>query len=122
MRLPLYRKRWWLLAVTSAATVVALWAALTRPIPLDQRVGQIGVGMTEAEVEAVLGPPGNHSRYFDIIHTGGGLPDDGWSPEWMWDEGYASIRFGDNGRVRRVHFAPHDRPPLLDRLRTRLRF
>ena len=122
MGLPLRLKRRWSLVAIALAGVLALVVILTRPVPFKERVKQLRDGMTEAEVKAILGPPGNHSgQRYAKVHRGCGLEQgEGWIHEWMWDDGYVSIWFGDDGKAKIIDVTPHDPPPLFDGLRDRL--
>jgi hypothetical protein len=109
------------LVVLAVGAVVATALTVSRPTPLEGRVGRIQSGMTLAEVCVVLGaPPGDHTRYVSYLRRGlhrSGSPTE----EWDWDEGCVDVRFGPDGRVEDVSFYPNtDAPSAWDRVRYRL--
>jgi hypothetical protein len=97
------------LAVVVAAGVVVLW-------PRQDRITQknfalIHVGMTRADVEAILGPPGDYTT--GPLTVGGGLtispwrvnatrlyPKENGSPyDWLTDTGWYTVTFDDSDKV-----------------------
>jgi hypothetical protein len=78
MRLPVSRKRWWLLA-GAAVALVALTAVLTWPESLESRAKRIQPGMTQAQVGRVFGRSPNWSG--EIGPKPAGSPgDEFWHP------------------------------------------
>jgi|SRR5262245_16663444 len=118
-------RRWALAGCAAglAALAAAVWWPRPVSAPVAERVGRIRPGMTQAEVDAVLGgPPGDYSTY-----PGKGLggppspPRVGFYADWRWNEGFLRVHFDDTGRVIRPYYAA-DPPPsalkwLLDHLR-----
>jgi hypothetical protein len=72
------------LAVVVAVGVVALWPR-PRPQPSSritrENFDRIKVGMTRAEVEAILGPEGDHRTR----HGETEMLDGSWNPDWTHD-------------------------------------
>jgi hypothetical protein len=108
------------LVTVALVAVGAMAITLARPVPFTERVNGLREGMTEDEVRAILGPPGNHSlaSWFPFRH--GGWPSEAWISEWLWEDEYASVWFGDHGRAKFIYFAAHEPPPILDRFHARL--
>jgi len=102
--------------------ILAAALALSRPTPLEERVGRIRAGMSGAEVDAVLGaPPGDHTRYVTYVRHGGIRRADSPIMEWDYDEGCVDVRFGPDGRVEDVTYYPNSDPPSVwDRVRHHL--
>jgi hypothetical protein len=92
------------LAVVVAAGVIALWP--TRPNRVTrENYDRIQIGMTRAEVEAILGPPGDYTT----------RPQTLWWPPWSvglsdrWrgDEFAIGLIFDHKRRVRVKYCADH---------------
>ncbi len=107
-------RSWW---VATTVLLVSLGAVLPLACPRPSRITRenferIQEGMTEAEVEELLGPPGNYS-YYEVRMSSGY-----YSPEWIityWagDEGIIDIGFtdADPPRVFSKEFTPQPSPP-----------
>jgi len=102
-------------AITFWAVTLSIMTREARKITFSQDLAnQISIGMTRAEVEAVLGcPPGEYttgpcdtpplgSRAF--IHD-----------QWLSDTGVIIVLFNDRGRVVIVEFWPMRRESFIDR-------
>jgi hypothetical protein len=106
------RKLWWVVAGLAMLALLAAGAFALWPRPdrvTRENVHRISEGMTRAEVEAILGPPGDYSTgplrehgcpqssYHDLamlmaeVGEGGAL--------WLSDTGQAVIWFDSRGRV-----------------------
>jgi len=117
-------KRWWvwLVGLLLAATLSVAGVLISHgSTPINQATfDRIHVGMTEQEVESLLGGPA----------TWDGLDrDDGNSKLSSWSEGKSTedfmeggtidIWFGDDGKVAWKRFSA-DKRPLIDRLKKRI--
>jgi hypothetical protein len=99
-------KRYWrtltaicigLLAMTAA--IVAFW-----PVPLEERVSRIQPGMTEVEVEEVMGlPPGNYSDYAEV-RRGGVDSTESRVRRWIWNDATVKVWFDVDGHVIRTEY------------------
>jgi hypothetical protein len=106
----------WLTAATVAGLVTA-WLLWPRPAITRENAAKIQVGMTSAEVEAILGgPPRN--EFFDWAREDTEPPKPGtWirdervsdTPElkeWHSQYVYVVVRWDDDGRVRSCQVTP----------------
>jgi hypothetical protein len=96
------------LAAFGAVVVLIVVAVLTWPVSLEKRVGRIHPGMTQAEVETVLGSPPGRFR------TDGGItvlkhPVEG-TLEWDWDDGFVVVQFDPAGLVKEAKLHQGSRP------------
>jgi hypothetical protein len=110
----------WFLALT-ALCITVTFAFLVLSVRRSSPIGQAGCdrisrGMSEAEVEKILGEP--------TESWGGPLGLITWFPEpparkyWMGKTGTAMVYFDQAGKVMHVQFAPAiDRESFLDRIR-----
>jgi hypothetical protein len=115
------RKSWWLIPL---AVMLCLFGAIT-PLVVPWRChvtraafAKIEVGMTRAEVEAILGgPPGDYrtqpSPSFSLgVEMGGFIiiatPDH----YWYGDEGQVWVRFAHGGGVEDWGFSPAKHDPI----------
>jgi hypothetical protein len=99
------------LAVVVAAGAVVLWPRLEPPSRITQEnCDQIREGMHQADVEAILGPPGDYTMagpsntFFDthgpiITHQGGGV-----SCFWVGDRAIAYVVFDEYDRCRQWNY------------------
>ena len=126
------RRRLLVFAVLVIA-LVAVVAAGYWAIAPAQRLGRAGyervqLGMTEAEVEDVLGaPPGSHldlpeGQTVSYVHAGAeskGARDGPKGLSWVSNTGHIGVTFGADGRVTGVAFTPlrRNNPTWLDRVR-----
>ncbi len=99
----------WLLVTVSAVALV-LWFA--RPSSLTrQQFNRIKVGMSRAQVEAILGPPGDYRSAESESDGSPRQPGDrfgdfggGGSESWDTDTGIASVEFDSSQNVCGGHF------------------
>jgi hypothetical protein len=82
------------------------------------RFDQIRIGLTQSEVEAILGgPPGD---YITDPSVGYGYVTGGWvntSKEWSANDGIVDVNFGDSNSVRWKRFMPTTHyPTRIERL------
>ena len=113
------------LAVALALTGAVLALAWPRPSHVTQaNFDRIKEGMGRADVEALLGPPGDYTTGPTAVVLDGvrfGWP--GCTKEsWRGDEGIGSVAFGPSGKVEAKKFWPCGRVEIgpLDRLLWRL--
>jgi hypothetical protein len=103
----------------------------TRPAVLASEADyyRIEEGMTQDEVEAILGgPPGDYrsQTFHEVNFLAGslGMPPAGRMEEWLGNEGKILVVFDDKNRVAwKGHpnmTIPVEPPTLLDRVRTKL--
>lgn len=122
---------WVGIAVCLALAVCLSAWLLSRPHPVNRANFQrIQVGMTLAEVEDILGPPGDHAGviYLSRCRLSGRWPeserdDQGAGFEWMSNEGEIAIWFDEDRRVAKTRFWEPQvcQPPvILDRIHSRL--
>ncbi len=100
--------------VLAGVATFALWPSPHRVT--RENCGRVREGMTRAEVEAVLGPPGDY-RTGPVNFDGGLVFDGGFVPlkvtpitmpwesdvddaRWAGDSAYLAVRFDSAGRVR----------------------
>jgi hypothetical protein len=113
------RTRWWLAAAFAAVILCATAAWLSRPLgrPITaQTYDRLGVGMTRAEVQGVLGRPGKTRDDFsqwmnnrspidvdgpDLLNERRHLPG---IEYWYQDSGVILLRFDADGRVADKQF------------------
>jgi hypothetical protein len=111
------RKLGWVLA--GLAVVVAVGAVVLWPRPdriTLEHFEQVAEGMTLAEVEAILGPPGDYrsirhtevppSTPVELICTFGQARVIFKSKSWHTDGGHASVAFDASGRAAFGFYAP----------------
>jgi hypothetical protein len=89
------RKLRWVLAGLTVA-LVAVWAFVLWPRPdrvTQENFDRIAEGMSRAEVEAILGPPGDYSSgplktdgegFYPMLPDGSGLVEDARNPVISW--------------------------------------
>jgi hypothetical protein len=109
-------RRWVPLAVVVALLVVpAILLVFLWPPSLEERVRRVVPGMTEAEVDAVMGAPaGNYSKYAVRWRPDRLNDPDFWPKKWYWDDAVVEVRFGVDGRVKGKHlWRDPDRDSLL---------
>jgi hypothetical protein len=103
----LWRWRDW--TVVSAVGVVVLWPRPPSRITREN-LHRIREGMSRAEVEAILGPPGDFStgpaEYGRHLVIEGDQSDFCVDRDWCWatDEGGTFVEFDVHGRVRSCSF------------------
>ena len=85
--------------VTVLVAVLAISLAVLWPTPLEERVRRIEPGMTEDEVDRLMGrPAGNYS---DFALRGRANEDPDWRPKkWLWNHAILTVWFGADGRVK----------------------
>jgi hypothetical protein len=108
----------------AAGAVVALWAVLTWPEPLEERVRRIRPGMTRDEVEDLIGAPEGltwESALYDFS-DGRPVPVPGSERDiYLLDDGSVFVRFDGERATDDIRFVPNPNPPSLwDRWRRRL--
>lgn len=116
------RRLVWVVACLALAVGLGIWF-VTRPHPVNEtNFNRIRVGMTQAEVEAILGcPPGDYATrpwMADAFEEDYQEPDrlETWASDW----GYIRVRFDKSDRVSAKELRdqfPIPQPGLLDRLR-----
>lgn len=98
------RRRRAVLATLGATSVLTLLAVLLWPASLEKRVSRIHSGMTQAEVEAVMGsPPGRYRTddgYSTLKH-----PIEG-ALEWDLNEGFVVVQFDSAGTAKDATLYP----------------
>src|SRR4051812_29388784 len=123
------RRRWLLLGMLVAAAVVAAGLWLNQP-PRSainaENAAKIEIGMTLAEVEAVLGGPARDETtgpVNDVIFGGELMLPGGPSAEWVSDEYRVWVWLDSEGRVDLYSDSPVQRLPEtpLEKLRRWLR-
>jgi hypothetical protein len=98
------QRRTLLVALAGLALVVAAAVVLVLPRPSQvkwENINRIQKGMTRAEVEAILGPPGDYRTRFGQTADGSG-EEDGWIPDpdeyspaiATWHDGAGENPFG----------------------------
>jgi hypothetical protein len=109
------RRRKLLTAVVGLAVLVAVGAFVLWPRQdrvTRENYDQIKVGMTRAEVDAILGPPGDYTTV-EPFGTGYGQQSEGTqliippTVDWVGDEGYLQVGFDDEDRVVGKIFTRH---------------
>jgi hypothetical protein len=90
--------------------VIVLVAFL--PDSLEERVKRIQPGMTEPEVEEVIGiAPGDYSRSLRVkiqrAGSVGGTFGDDWQVSWYWDDATITVWFNPSGQVIRSEYRAH---------------
>jgi hypothetical protein len=114
-------RRWKLfgpLAVAGLALVAVVAAMIAHsPQPLldpqatyerrRELMDRLGAGMTRADVEAVLGPPGDYrtAPYADTFDGGRSPADISWSPPsrtqyWEWDSAVVDVTYSEDGIIK----------------------
>jgi hypothetical protein len=94
--------------VAVAVGLIAFW-----PISLEGRARRIQPGMTEIEVEKVMGLPhgyyGTRARrsYPEVYHP------NHWSREWVWDQATVTVWFDATDRAKLAEYRPAANPPTL---------
>src|SRR5438093_6600232 len=85
---------------------VGVFALRPRPGPRITRIAyeQIEIGMTQTQVQVLLGgPPGDYGARdmysYDQIGSAGGLPEVGRVERWLGTCAFVSVEFDDQGRV-----------------------
>ncbi len=113
------RKRWrWVLAGMVIAFLLVAGSRFLAASQSDRIIGQnfdrIKDGMTLAEVEQLLGPPGDRTtraEYLDGPHISVAFREDN-GPfskfEWMSDRGYISVTFDASGRAYKKSYMRND--------------
>jgi hypothetical protein len=97
------RRRWLLLSVAFLAMVgvvgyLALWLSSPRPRINGESIKLIKVGMTQEEVEAILGvPPGNYSSGPICFFPPGGLTPR--TELWIGEESAVHVSFDASRKV-----------------------
>jgi len=121
-------RRKWLLVLAGLASAVALIILATArvddgvPQPDRTHFGRIRLGMSQAEVEALLGgPPGDYTTK-PVLQTKPLPRRSGPQPDWRmeeWTRGTVRVRvvFDAGDRVTETWFTGDDSPSLLRRLR-----
>ena len=101
------------LAVVIAAGVVVLW-----PRPASERItrenyDRIRAGMTRAEIETILGPPGDYTtaptegvRVASSTFSAPGSEIAYLESRWLSDTAQAVVWFDYSGRANRGYYAP----------------
>jgi hypothetical protein len=119
-------RKWLILGTVGTVLLVAgVIVALLLPRPEspvnEAAAARVQPGLTEAEVEAVLGGPAGDYRVGSravTFEVGLAPPPGHVLKTWRGDDGLVLIQFGPDGRVAAVSFVPT--PPLsnsfLDRL------
>jgi hypothetical protein len=99
------------LAVVVAAGVVALWPPPDRITP--EKLARLQTGMSRADVEQVIGAPGNYSTsplvvsggaVFDLSQIRGTVSDDRLC--WITDTVIVEVQLDEHGRVTSVGSVP----------------
>jgi hypothetical protein len=113
------------LALLAGIATFALWPQSDRFS--REKYEHIRVGMSLAEVEAILGPPGDYTTgparmpsgmVIDFPELEAFLARSPTGPfaidakSWIDDHGTIELVFGNDGRVRTMEFGPHTREPL----------
>jgi hypothetical protein len=114
----------WALAGGVVLVGIAGWASLVSPVPLLPQINMhsgetIRPGMTRAQVEVVLGGPGDYRTRptYDVWLPS--LPNDrilrrSWSAEWYSDEAHVLVLFDQSGCVKTAECLPqkpnHEHP------------
>jgi hypothetical protein len=110
MRLLRYRRLWTVVLVALLGVAGLAWLTRTRPAPRTLNVEgfhQLQRGMTQDEVEALLGgPPGDYGQYpsggFDMTAEGFVCPSGSVEKLWYDDDHRFEIFFGDEGKLAGV--------------------
>jgi hypothetical protein len=110
-------------ALVALAVLAGSGVFVPRPGPNRltlQNCQRIREGMSRAEVEAILGPPGDYRTGptdidgkvvpLKLVWVGEILPSDGDIAYWSADEVYERVMFDPAGRVREGGFSPTFRP------------
>jgi hypothetical protein len=103
-----------------AVGAIALWPQPSRIT--DENFDCIHKGMTRAEVEAILGPPGDYTTgpvNYDTRPPVYFLSPDGSVAFWNSDMAYAHVLFDASGKVEEIFFhpgRPQDQGPLANLL------
>jgi hypothetical protein len=121
------RKRLLLLLGCGVFVLLVVWLTFPRYRINRESFKQIEVGMTEREVESLLGgPAGNHSGYI-IIHGGRHMALESLGKEtaeirtWVGDEAVIVLGFNKQGAVVWKQLIGMAREPLVDKIRRWLR-
>jgi hypothetical protein len=107
----------WLLLL-GAAAALAMW--LARPSTITrQQFGRLRVGITRAEVHAILGPPGEYRSAESAYDNSPAQPCDrfgklsadwgGGTENWWTDTAVVFMAFDRDGKAYWGHFAPTKR-------------
>ncbi len=123
--------RWAVVAGLVVLAGVAAFAARPRPNRVTRaNYERIREGMTLAEVQAILGPPGDYSsRPSDLYGLGNGGSEEWWKEGedsgggptlWESDEGIISVQFNSRGAIYKGFTLTRDQQRgALDNLRWR---
>ena len=98
--------------VTAACAVPAILVVVLvafRPDSLEEQVKRIQPGMTEPEVEEVIGiAPGDYSRSVRVkIQRSGSTSGTDGQVRWYWDDATVVVWFNPDGQVLRSEFRPY---------------
>jgi hypothetical protein len=96
------------------AAVVVITIAWPRPSPqvptntIADRAGRIWPGMSDRDVEAILGvPPGNYSARHVLHRSGVGYAPwerPGRVDLWRWDDDFVAVSYDADGTVKQLHY------------------
>src|SRR5262249_62277212 len=104
------------------AAVVALWPRPTPPGASWANVERVENGMTRAEVEAIIGPPGDYrtgpTNYEPAGISGGVIveADERWYA-WAFDDYFLTAQYDASGRLKRMMYQVVGPPAEDGRLR-----
>jgi hypothetical protein len=115
------RKRTLLVAMAGLAVVVTVGAVVLWPRAdrvTRANYERIQIGMTRADVEAILGPPGDYTTgpltdpngielLLSLLPPASGVE----SPWWAADYGTVGVWFDEGGRVVMKNYEPYSKAP-----------
>jgi hypothetical protein len=97
-------------AALSVLALATVWFALPRPGINHSNFQRIKAGMTQADVEALMGcPPGDYSddnAFLWAYGEGWGVRNAGMDACWTSNDGLVSASFDANGLVNGAQFQP----------------
>jgi hypothetical protein len=110
-----------LIAAVGLAVLVAVGAFVLCPrqdrITLDDFI-RINYGISRAEVEAILGPPGNYTTAYVSYRNGQGsfhsppVGNNAADGKWWTNAAAVSVEYDESGHLTRKMFAPADQSDL----------
>jgi hypothetical protein len=115
-------------ACVGLAAVWFVWLRTPTPGITSANLRRIEMGMTQQQVEDILGGPPMHRVEYPVIGVGGrpsrARPQEGHLDRWCGDELSIDVLFDGQGRVLRRNgsvLEPPREPTVFDRLREQIR-